>query len=313
MMRRVRVVWEKLVALSASNLGLKCLAVVIAVGLWLSGHRDIERAVEVPLEFRNIPSDLMVTDNRVDYVVLRLMGPRTLVSTLDPDDMKLSLDLHAAKPGPAIYPLHASSFHIPRGVTVARITPPVIQLRLEPVVRRMLPISVQFASKPPFGYTIADMHIEPENVLVQGPADDVRKLRAVETMPIDFEVKEGTVKRRVRLSTDGMAVSFSPEQIEVSFTVEQEQVSREFPRIPVTARDFTGRYTVTPRSVSLRVFGPKRIVGQLELTSSHVYLDLEGLAVGEHVVPLTVNLPPEVALVEQKPEQFHVRIAQIGS
>ena len=59
------------------------LALVIAVGLWLAGHRDVERAVEVPVEFRNIPSDLMVMDNRVDYVVLRLTGPRTLVSTID--------------------------------------------------------------------------------------------------------------------------------------------------------------------------------------------------------------------------------------
>jgi hypothetical protein len=68
----VKRLWEKVVALAGSNFGLKVLALVIALGLWLAGHRDIERAVEVPVEFRNIPSDLMVMDNRVDYVVLRL-------------------------------------------------------------------------------------------------------------------------------------------------------------------------------------------------------------------------------------------------
>ena len=69
------------------------------MGLWLAGHRDTERAIEVAVEFRNLPSDLMVMDNRVDYVVLRLMGPRTLVSTLDADNLKLSLDLNGAKSG----------------------------------------------------------------------------------------------------------------------------------------------------------------------------------------------------------------------
>ena len=76
--------------LSRSNFGLKALALIIALGLWLAGHRDIERAIEVPVEFRNIPSDLMVSDNRVDYVVLRLMGPRTLFSLVfDSEDLKL--------------------------------------------------------------------------------------------------------------------------------------------------------------------------------------------------------------------------------
>jgi hypothetical protein len=82
--------WEKIVSLAGSNFGLKALALIIALGLWVAGHRDTERAIEVPLEFRNIPSDLMVMDNRLDYVVLRLMGPRTVVSTLDAENLKLS-------------------------------------------------------------------------------------------------------------------------------------------------------------------------------------------------------------------------------
>src|ERR1700756_2694133 len=132
--------WERIVSLAGSNHGLKVLALVIAIGLWFAGHRDIERAVEAPVELRNIPPDLMVMDNRVDYVVLRLMGPRTLVSTLDAQDVRLSLDLSAAKPGSASYPLDATSFNIPRGVTISRITPPVVHLRLEPLIKRTLPV-----------------------------------------------------------------------------------------------------------------------------------------------------------------------------
>ena len=135
--------WDKIVAMAGSNVGLKALALIIAIGLWLAGHRDTERAIEVPVEFRSIPPDLMVVDNRVDYVVLRVMGPRTLVSTLDAEEMKLALDLNGAKPGSLSIPLAPNYFNIPRGVTVARITPPVVHLRLEPVVRRTLPVSVR--------------------------------------------------------------------------------------------------------------------------------------------------------------------------
>ena len=143
--------------------------------------------MEVPVEFRNIPPDLMVMDNRVDYVVLRLSGPRTLVSTFDADDLKLGLDLHGARPGSVSYPLGSSSFNIPRGVTVARITPPVIHLRLEPVVKRMLPVTVRFVNKPPPGQKIAEALVEPERVSVVGPADEVGRLVSVETVAIDLE------------------------------------------------------------------------------------------------------------------------------
>src|SRR4029079_9485171 len=120
---RVTSLWERIVALAASNHGLKVLALVIAVGLWLAGHRDIERAIEAPVEFRNIPPDLMVMDNRIDFVVLVIMQQVTLVSTLDAQDLRLSLDLNGPKPGSASYPLDSSSFNIPRGLTVSRITP----------------------------------------------------------------------------------------------------------------------------------------------------------------------------------------------
>ena len=88
----MKALWENIVALAGSNLGLKVLALIIAVGLWLAGQRDIERSVEVPVEIRNVPLGLMVMDHRVDFVVLRLSGPRTLVSTFDAETLKLGLD-----------------------------------------------------------------------------------------------------------------------------------------------------------------------------------------------------------------------------
>jgi len=306
--------WEKIVvSLTGSNFGLKVLAVIIAVGLWVAGHRDVERAVEVPVEFRNIPSDLMVMDNRVDYVVLRLSGPRTLVSTLDTDDLKLALDLNDAKPGSVSYPLGSSSFNVPRGVTVARITPPVVHLRLEPVIKRALPVMVRFVNNPPPGQKIAEVLVEPQRVSVVGPADEVRKLVSVETVAIDLEESRSAFKRKVRLATDGRPFSFSPDQVEITLTLGEEEISRTFGSIDVDAKGFAGEYTVSPRSVHLQLFGPRSIIEKIELGKEQVYLNLKGLAPGLHSVPLSIDLPPEVKVTEQKPQRFKVRIKKTGA
>jgi YbbR domain-containing protein len=309
----VKQLWEQITLLSRSNFGLKALSLIIALGLWLAGHRDIERAMEVPVEFRNIPSDLMVADNRVDYVVLRLMGPRTLVSTLDSEDLKLSMDLRGAKSGSASYPLGAHSFNVPRGVTVARITPPVIHLRLEPVLKRAVPVTVRFSSGPAAGYKVYQTTVQPPTVSVQGPADEVKRLASVETVPIDIEETSGVLKRKVRLSANGKALSFSPDQVDVVISVDEEETTRDFDRVEVQAKGFEGVYTVSPRSVYLRLSGPRQALDKLALGPDLVYLNLKGLAVGEHAVPLTFSLPPKFSVVEQKPQRVKVRITKVGT
>jgi YbbR domain-containing protein len=303
--------WEKVLWLGGSNRGLKALALIIAVGLWVAGHRDTERAVEVPVEFRNIPSDLMVTDNRVDYVVLRLMGPRTLVSTLDAEKVKLSLDLTGAKSGSASYPVAADEFNVPRGITIARITPPVIHFRLDPISKRTLPVSVRLSGKPLGGYRVAQAVSSPVNVSVQGPADEVRRLAVIETVAVDVEEMRGSFKRRVRLSNDGKPLTIVPDQVEVAITVEEEQTTRVFDHFEVRAKGFTGgSYRVFPPEVTLRISGPRTAIEKLKLTSDEVYLNLNGLSVGEHNVPLEFHLPSGVQVQEQKPERFRVRITK---
>jgi YbbR domain-containing protein len=306
----VKRLWEKIVSLAGSNFGLKVLALVIALGLWLGGHRDIERIVEVPVEFRNIPSDLMVMDNRVDYVVLRLSGPRTLVSTIDSDDLKLSLDLKGAKSGSASYPLGSGSFNIPRGVAVSRITPPVVQLRLEPVIKRTLPVTARFSGKPSDGFKISETTVLPESVAVQGPADEVRRLASVETVPVDIEGVRSGFKRKVRLSTDGKPFSFFPDQVDIAVQMVEEELQREFGNVEVQAKDFNGVYSVNPQSVYLRLSGSKRVLENLRLGADQVYLSLKGLGVGEHSVSLAFNLPSGIKVVEQKPLRFRVRITK---
>jgi YbbR domain-containing protein len=208
------------------------------------------------------------------------------------------------------YPLDTNELNIPRGVTIARITPPVIHLRLEPVSKRTLPVSVRLSGKPTAGYRVAQATPLPANVSVQGPAEEVRRLAVIETVAVDVEEMRGAFKRRVRLSNDGKPLSISPDQVEVTVAIEQEQAIRTFERIEVYAKDFGGVYQVVPPSVSLRIAGPKMAVEKLKLTSDQVYLNLKGLSVGEHNVPLELDLPAEVKVLEQRPQRFRVRITK---
>jgi YbbR domain-containing protein len=250
----------------------------------------------------------MVMDNRVDFVVLRLSGPRTLVSTFDAETLKLGMDLSTAKPGTGSFPLNSHSLNIPRGVTVSRITPPVLTLRIEPVLRKALPVSVRFANKLPSAYRIAGTATTPEKVSVQGPADDVRGLTVVETIPIEIEAGRGVVQRTVRLSTEGKPLAFEPDQVQVAVTVEAAELVKVYAAVAVQAKNGSEEYNINPKSVYLRLVGPGDVLEKLEVGGDRAFLDIGGLAAGDHSLPLSFNLPPEIKVLEQKPQRFKVRI-----
>jgi YbbR domain-containing protein len=189
----------------------------------------------------------------------------------------------------------------------------VIHLRLEPVLKRALPVTVRLSSGPPAGYKVYQTTVQPPAVSVQGPADDVKRLTSVETVPIDIEETNGVVMRKVRLSADGKALSFSPDQVEVAISVDEEETTRDFERVEVQAKGFGGAYTVNPRSVFLRLSGPRQALNKFVLGPDQVYLNLTGLKVGEHAVPLVFNLPPKFSVVEQKPKRVKVRITKAGA
>jgi len=208
--------------------------------------------------------------------------------------------------------LSSDYFNVPRGVTIARTTPPVIHLRLEPVAKRTLPVTVRISGKPAADYRVAQTTASPASVSVQGPAEEVRRLTSIETVPVDIEDGRGVVRRKVRLSNDGKPLSLVPDQVEVSIAIEEVQVTRDFDRIEVRARDFKGAYSVLPQVIHLRLAGPKSTMDKLQLPSDRVYLDLKGLSVGEHNVPLTLSSPVDVTVLEQKPQRLKVRIIKPG-
>ncbi|HEY4974299.1 MAG TPA: hypothetical protein VII41_11865, partial [Steroidobacteraceae bacterium] len=63
------------------NFGIKLLSLALAVGLWLAVTRDpiAEVAVDVPIEFRNIPENLEINTETVPQAQIRVRGPQRIV------------------------------------------------------------------------------------------------------------------------------------------------------------------------------------------------------------------------------------------
>ena len=91
------------------NFGLKLISLALAVGLWLAVTRDpvAEVAVDVPIEFHNIPQNLEISSENIPQAQIRLRGPERIVHRLQPSDVYAEIELSGMKPGERTFDLTA--------------------------------------------------------------------------------------------------------------------------------------------------------------------------------------------------------------
>lgn len=124
------------------HLGLKTVALALATLLWLSvaGEHIVERIMRVPLEFRNIPSELEVVGDPPATVDVRLRGSSGLLSRLEGTDVVAVIDLATARPGSRLFHIRNDEVRAPYGVEVAQVVPGTLAIELEKSATRIVPI-----------------------------------------------------------------------------------------------------------------------------------------------------------------------------
>jgi YbbR domain-containing protein len=294
------------------NLGLKALSIGLAFALWFvvnAGERDTEAGFQVPLELRNIPADLMIVSPRVDFVDLRVSGPRTLLSRIDREKLSMILDLDGVHAGPAVFRVVTDALNLPRGVKVVRLTPAEVTLELARVVRRKVPVRVALSGRPPGDLRVTDVKVAPEVVEVIGPADEVEQFKVAETLPFELsEVEPGLIEREIGLEPPREYLSLSASLVHAQVLLEEPEKSRNLRNVSVVVRQGTYRSMVEPNKVGITVRGPQSAIESLELSHGAVYIDATGLEPGTHKLTPSVDLPPEVELVKVQPETLRLKV-----
>lgn len=288
------------------NLPLKLLSVLLAISLWLFvnfGERDTEESLKVPLELRNIPAHLMITSPRVDFIDLRVSGPRALLGRIDRDRLSIAFDLSGIRPGPAVFRVDPEALSLPRGAKVIRINPAQVTLELERVGHKAVPVHVRLTGRAPPGLEVTETKVSPETVQLSGPVSDLADVHAANTEAIELSgVKAGTIERELSLEPAGEYLSFSASRVAAQVRIAEVSLTREFTRVAVEVRNTSLHAQIEPDRINLTVRGPKSVVSKLELARGSVYVDATGDAAGEHVVKPEATLPPGVELVSTNPE-----------
>ena len=203
------------------NIGLKLLAVVIAVFLWVivTGENEAVRVYPARLDFI-YPEDKVLAGDVTGSVSLTLRGAELMLRSVDPAALSAVVDLRASDAGPQSIPLSVEHHvrGVPAGVAVERISPQILQVTLERKARRVVQVMPRIEGEPPPGCRFAGYDIVPSEVLVEGAESQVSSLAMVQTEPIDVSGRCQTFLLSVAASPDRpgvRVVSQHPVQVTV--------------------------------------------------------------------------------------------------
>ncbi|MFH1058136.1 MAG: CdaR family protein [Pseudomonadota bacterium] len=212
--------------LLAKNWSLKLLALAIALAMWLyvAGQEKSEISIRVPVEMTNIPGDLLVVDDVVGDVDVRLYGPRTLVRRVAAERLVKPVNLAGLGPGDHVVQVLPEDLKLPPGVTVMRLTPSRFTITLAKRVSREVQVRPVFTNRPAAGLEVAEVVFKPDKVAVSGRQEDLGDLDWIWTTPIDLSGRKEDFSLSVRLKLPpGRTVRFSAMEVEAHVKLRPEK------------------------------------------------------------------------------------------
>jgi YbbR domain-containing protein len=187
--------------LFTKNWSLKILALAIALAMWLfvAGQEKSEISLKVPVEITNIPADLLVVDDVVGDVDVRLYGPRTLIRRAAEERLVKPVNLAGLGPGEHVVQVLPEDLKLPPGVTVLRLSPGRFTITLAKRVTREVQVRPVLTGQPAEGLQVAEVSFKPDKVIVSGRQEDLGDLDWIWTTPISLDQRRDSFQQTVRL------------------------------------------------------------------------------------------------------------------
>jgi YbbR domain-containing protein len=276
------------------NLGLKVLALGLAILLWLTvaGEHVVERSLRVPLEFRNVPEALEIVGNAPDTVDVRLRGSSAQLSRMQPGEIVAVLDLEGARSGSRLFHLRADEVRAPFGIEVAQVIPSTLALDLEQSARRKVPVIAATEGDPAPGYVIGKVSADPATVEIVGPESRVKQIAEATTEPVPVKDAKAQIRDGVAIGLVDTSVRLvQPQNAQVTVEIWPAPVEKQIAAVPVRYRNLAPGLSaqLAPKFVRVAIRGAQAALAQVETDGVQAYVDLAGLGGGRYNLRVQVD------------------------
>jgi diadenylate cyclase len=203
-------------------------SVLSIAAIWFSFTRGVDTliTVEAPLEYMNRSQDMEILDTSVNTVLLDLSGSSRLLDNIGPNQVKVTVDLSEGSVGRNTFPIPAEKISLPPGVFLRNVRPPSVDVTLDRLIKKRLPVQVDWVGKLSDDLSISSVDIVPEKVTVVGGSLILEDITTIYTEPVSLDtIKEsGSMTVRITLNKPSLKYdSSTPEKVTIEYKVVEKR------------------------------------------------------------------------------------------
>jgi YbbR domain-containing protein len=130
------------------------------------------------------------------------------------------LDLSKSKVGPNSFTITRESISLPPGIILKGVTPPVVDVDLDILITKELPIQIDWVGKLPDNFILTDVIIEPQTVEIIGGKRMLEKMSTIYTEKVSLNnlAEKGIITANLALNPASLKIApNSKEKVTITY------------------------------------------------------------------------------------------------
>lgn len=215
------------------SLVLAAMAIFLFVaGTWFSFSRGLETlaTLEVPIEYMNRDPNMELIASSLNSVNLDLSGGGTLLKSIQPEQVKVRVDLSKAVVGLNSYTITSENITLPPGIALRRVDPPVLDVTLDIPIVKELPLQVDWVGNLDEDLILEAVVLKPDRIKVVGGSKILEKISTMytEKVALDNLKISGTMLVKVALTPASLKVAGdSKDRLSISYVIRKRPPGEE--------------------------------------------------------------------------------------
>lgn len=294
------------------DLPLKIIAIVLAIILWyyVSGIKNSERIIDIPLEIVNLPENVMIVSPLPNKVTVKLRGPRNLLYRVSSEKQKYKIDVKGLQIGTNMLNFSGDELDLPQGVQIVWISPGSLTITMSETVRKKLVVVPRIVGTPGKGYKVVNYTVTPAQIEIIGTKESLNGIEKVYTKEIDVTGEtENLSSLFIQLDVAQFIYKYiETDTVSVDIVISPNYITKVLSNVRVIVKNGTFEYHIFPETVDVEISGPENYLEAFPLKEIEAYINIEGMKAGVYRVRPVVKVPDNVRVETIRPEEIELTI-----
>lgn len=313
------------------------MAFAMAVALWFFAVNRYTKEITEVVDLQVlIPSGFTLLNQSTEDVIINLKGPQKLIDKISDLIRDKKINARCQIPSDNInesedtikraISISKDNLNLPGEIKLASVYPERVDIEISRLEKKYLKVHIKTKGEPEPSYEIKNEFVYPREVLVTGPANILKLVSEIETIPIDIsgitvdknktfpwviDIEQG-VKITRNDKTELIPVKCE-KQVRIWFSISELQETKTLDKVKInllSPTNFPYKVRLQDEYISLELKGPKLVIDKLIPEDVIAYVNVGLLKPpGPYNQPVLLNLPKGVE-VSGKTAEIHVDLQE---